>query len=158
MKNEITFGTDGWRGIIARDFTFDNGSIEGTGVFKTTSTTNGQNMSISRAWENTGTVNWSASAFWNDFELNATFTNSGTFKVNQTDAGADVFGSGTFNNQGTFTKTGALTTDINVALTNSSTISYDWSFFNHLVFTSIADSVSVCTHKHWSHENSVFNN
>ncbi|MGB2815384.1 MAG: phosphoglucomutase/phosphomannomutase family protein, partial [Dehalococcoidales bacterium] len=24
MKNEITFGTDGWRGIIARDFTFDN--------------------------------------------------------------------------------------------------------------------------------------
>ncbi len=24
MKNEIKFGTDGWRGIIARDFTFDN--------------------------------------------------------------------------------------------------------------------------------------
>jgi len=24
MKNEITFGTDGWRGIIARDFNFDN--------------------------------------------------------------------------------------------------------------------------------------
>ena len=32
MKNEITFGTDGWRGIIARDFTFANVRICAQGV------------------------------------------------------------------------------------------------------------------------------
>ena len=32
MKNEITFGTDGWRGIIARDFTFANVRVCAQGV------------------------------------------------------------------------------------------------------------------------------
>ncbi|HEY50677.1 MAG TPA: phosphoglucomutase/phosphomannomutase family protein [Dehalococcoidia bacterium] len=32
MKNQITFGTDGWRGIIARDFTFDNVRVCAQGV------------------------------------------------------------------------------------------------------------------------------
>jgi alpha-D-glucose phosphate-specific phosphoglucomutase len=32
MKNEITFGTDGWRGIIAQDFTFDNVRVCAQGV------------------------------------------------------------------------------------------------------------------------------
>ncbi|MBL7125614.1 MAG: phosphoglucomutase/phosphomannomutase family protein [Dehalococcoidales bacterium] len=32
MKNEITFGTDGWRGIIARDFTFANVLVCAQGV------------------------------------------------------------------------------------------------------------------------------
>ncbi len=32
MKNEIKFGTDGWRGIIAQDFTFDNVRVCAQGV------------------------------------------------------------------------------------------------------------------------------
>ena len=30
--SEIRFGTDGWRGVIARDFTFDNVALCAQGV------------------------------------------------------------------------------------------------------------------------------
>jgi filamentous hemagglutinin family protein len=110
--------------------TWNGGTIGGTGTLTTnsgvTTTMSGSvaNATLSRTWDNNGTINWSPIGGL-DFTISGTLNNNSgaNFNLQNANIAGDILGSGTVNNAGTMTENSAVSdTDFNPTFNNTGTV------------------------------------